>query len=57
MGSFLQTYGGTILVGALVAAIVAAAVYKIYRDKKHGKGSCGCGCEHCTCSEACHKHE
>ncbi|MFR8079165.1 MAG: FeoB-associated Cys-rich membrane protein [Christensenellales bacterium] len=56
MGSFLQAYGGTILVGLAVLAIVAAAVVKLYRDRRKGQSSCGCGCDHCASSGICHKH-
>ena len=54
MGSFLQAYGGTILVGLAVLAIVAAAVVKVYRDRRKGQSSCGC--DHCASSGICHKH-
>ena len=33
----------TILVGAVLAAIVTLAVRSLYKDKKSGKGSCSCG--------------
>ena len=56
MGSFLQAYGGTILVGLAVLAIVAAAVVKVYRDRRKGQRSCGCGGAHCASSGICHKH-
>lgn len=43
----------TWIIGALVFALLALAVYRIYKDKKRGKGcgcgkSCGSGCEGCT---------
>ena len=45
MLEFIQQNLGSIIVGAIVLAIVAAAVIKIIRDKRAGK--CNCGCEGC----------
>jgi hypothetical protein len=36
----------TLIVGALVFGLIAAAVLKIVKDHRAGK-SCGCGCEGC----------
>lgn len=44
MGSVL----GTIIVGAVLLAIVGAIVWKMISDKKKGKGSCSCGCGNCN---------
>lgn len=52
MSTFLAANCGTIVVGLIVLAIVAAIVVKIAKDKKNGKTSCGCGCE--GCSHKCH---
>ena len=38
---------GTILVGILLAGVIAAACVSIVRRKKRGN-SCGCGCAGCT---------
>ena len=54
MLEFLRLNGGTILVGAIVLVIVLAAIIKIRRDKKNGKGSCGCGCSGCPSAGMCH---
>lgn len=53
--AFLAENWGTILVGAVVACAVVLVVVKLYRDKKHGKTSCGCGCDNCPSSGMCHK--
>ena len=45
MFEFIQQNLGTIIVGAILLAIIAAAVVKIIRDKRAGK--CNCGCEGC----------
>lgn len=39
---------GTIVVGLLLAAVVALAVRSMVRDKKNGKSlQCGGDCSHC----------
>jgi len=42
----------TWIVGGVVLLIVGAIVWKMIRDKKANKGTCGCGCA--GCSKACH---
>ena len=37
---------GTWIVGAIVFGLIAFAGYKVYKDRKNGKG-CDCGCESC----------
>lgn len=37
----------TIIVGAVVLIVVAAAVHKLYKDKKSGKG-CSGNCSGCS---------
>ncbi|MCD8188345.1 MAG: FeoB-associated Cys-rich membrane protein [Ruminococcus sp.] len=54
MLDFLKENIGTIIVGLIVFAIVALIVIKMVRDRKQGKSSCGCGCEHCQNSQYCH---
>ena len=41
---------GTLLVGAVLVAVIAAAVYKLRKDKKEGKGCSG------NCGACCHTH-
>lgn len=55
MMDFLIANGGTIAVGAVVAAVVILIVAKMIRDKKKGQSSCGCGCENCPSGGICHK--
>ena len=47
---------GTLLVGAILAAIVALIVWGMVRDKKQGKpcGGCGAGCS--SCGAGCGSH-
>lgn len=45
----------TIIICAALAAIVVAIVYRLIRNKRQGKSSCGCGCSSCAMQEICHK--
>ncbi|MBO5050871.1 MAG: FeoB-associated Cys-rich membrane protein [Clostridia bacterium] len=46
----------TIIVSAVIVAIVAAIIICSIRGKKKGKGSCGCSCSGCAMSGMCHGH-
>lgn len=46
----------TIIVCAVLIAVLAAIIASMLRDKKKGKSSCGCGCANCAMSGTCH-HE
>ena len=54
MLEFLQQNWGTIVVVAVLAAIVCAIVVSRIRAHKQGKSTCGCGCEQCAMSGMCH---
>ena len=56
MLTFILANGGTILVAALLLAVVFLIVCSIIKDRKRGKSSCGCGggCGHCASSGICH---
>ncbi len=41
---------GNIIVGGLIAAAIGGILWKMIRDKKSGKSSCGCGSCGCGCS-------
>ena len=44
----------TIVISLILAAIVAAIIVKLVRDKKHGKSiGCGCDCASCPSGGAC----
>ena len=47
MLAWLSENIGTILIVAVLLAIVAAIVVKLARDKKQGKSTCGCSCPGC----------
>ena len=57
MFSWLAANISTIVIGLVLAAIVAAIILKLVRDKKAGRSSCGCGCSACAMSESCHKSQ
>ncbi len=46
---------GSILIIILLAAVIAAVIFKMVSDKKSGKSGCGCGCEHCAMKGECHR--
>ncbi|MDO4845708.1 MAG: FeoB-associated Cys-rich membrane protein [Oscillospiraceae bacterium] len=45
---------GTIVVALALAAVVALVVFRLHRDRKSGKSSCGCNCGSCPMSGSCH---
>lgn len=45
---------GTIVICLLLCAIVTAIIIRLIKNKKAGKSSCGCGCQNCAMSGACH---
>ena len=47
----------TIIICIVVFGAIALAAYKVIRDKRAGKSSCGCGCSSCPMSESCHKEK
>jgi hypothetical protein len=57
MIAFIVENLATILVGAVVLAVIVLIILKMRRDKKRGAGSCGCSCEGCSSSVSCHKNE
>ncbi len=54
MLQWLQQNIATILVAAVVFAVLALVVVKMVRDRKRGKTSCSCGCGGCPHADACH---
>ena len=55
MLAWLTANLGTIIVSLILIGIVTAIIVKMAKDKKSGKGSCGCGCEHCAMHGKCRK--
>ena len=54
---FLKQNIGTIVVLAILAAILSLVVLRIIRDKKRGVGACSCGCSNCPMSGKCHAND
>lgn len=46
---------GTVLIALILAAIVIGIIINLLKDKKKGRSSCGCGCEHCAMKGTCHQ--
>lgn len=46
---------GTVIVSLILIVVVALIIRGMYRDKKAGKNSCGCGCEGCASAGICHQ--
>ena len=55
MLSWLSANIGTIIICAVLIAIVAAIIAKLIKDKKNGVSTCGCNCAHCAMAGSCHK--
>ncbi|WP_298484107.1 FeoB-associated Cys-rich membrane protein [uncultured Ruminococcus sp.] len=45
---------GTWIVILILAAIITLVVWKLVKDKRNGKSSCGCNCGCCPNSQLCH---
>lgn len=44
----------TIIICAVLIAIVSAIIAKLVSDKKKGRSSCGCKCGSCPMAGSCH---
>lgn len=56
MLTFLSLHGGEILVCLILLLIVGAIIARMVRDRRAGKGGCGCNCGGCPNAGACHPH-
>ena len=45
---------GTIVISAILIAVVTIVIAKRIRDRKKGRSSCGCGCSSCAMKDSCH---
>ena len=43
----------TIMICAVLLAVVAAIIVSMVKNRKKGKASCGCGCADCPMAGAC----
>ena len=44
----------TVLICALLLAVIGGIIWGMIRSKKKGKSSCGCGCASCALNGTCH---
>ena len=54
MLAWLSENMATIIICALLFAVVTAIIVSMVTTKKKGKSSCGCGCADCPMSGSCH---
>lgn len=54
MLSWIASNLATILICAVLIAVVAAIILHLVCGKKKGSTSCGCGCANCAMNGACH---
>lgn len=54
MLAWLSANVWTIVICAVLLAVVGLAIWSLVKDKKKGKSSCGCNCAHCAMAGACH---
>ena len=55
MFQWIGDNAGTIIVSAVLIALVAGIVIRMRKDKKQGKSSCGCNGGSCPMAGARHK--
>ena len=55
MLTWITANAGTIVMSLVLLTVSTLIVRKMLRDRRAGKTSCGCGCEHCAMSGRCHK--
>ncbi len=44
----------TLIIAAVLIAVIICVIVRMLRDQKQGKSSCGCGCSGCAMNGACH---
>lgn len=45
----------TVIISVILAGIIALILFRLVKNKKQGKTSCGCGCSTCGMADMCHK--
>lgn len=55
MLSWLLQNLSTIIIGAILLAIIVLIIVRMVGNKRKGKSSCGCGCSSCSMESVCHK--
>ena len=54
MLAWLSENIATIIICAVLIAVVAAIIVSMVKNRKKGEPSCGCGCANCPMSDTCH---
>ena len=54
MLAWLTENMATIIICAVLIAVVSAIIISMIKNKKKGRSSCGCGCADCSMSGSCH---
>lgn len=54
MLTWLSQNIATIILCAVLIAVVAGIIIHMIKNKKKGKSACGCGCADCPMRSACH---
>ncbi|MCI9444878.1 MAG: FeoB-associated Cys-rich membrane protein [Oscillospiraceae bacterium] len=54
MFAYIASHMGYIAVTLVLVLIVAAVIAGMVRDRRSGKGGCGCGCKGCANAPYCH---
>lgn len=52
--TWLMNNVGTIVVSAVLIAVVVLIILHLKKNKAAGKSSCGCGCANCALHGKCH---
>ncbi len=55
MLNWLSANWASLVVGLALAAVIAAVLLKMIRDKKQNKSACGCSCSGCPGADYCHR--
>lgn len=55
MMNWLSANWASLVIGTVVAAMIAATIVKMIRDKRNKKSNCGCSCSGCPGANYCHK--
>jgi len=55
MLSWITANIGTIIVAAILIAVVVAIIRSAIKKSRNGETTCSCGCKNCAMSEICHK--
>lgn len=55
MLAFISDNIATVIICAVLIAVVAAIIVGMAKNRKKGKSSCGCGCAECPMNGSCRR--